>query len=222
MIGTIPTLLNSHHSNIDAPKNHLKKYAESIIEHAVKSTVVVSYMVEGHERAGASGVLISKNGYVLTAAHVIDHADKKSIAINFRDNLLDYDAIVIAKSKKYDIALLKIKNMTKNNVHHLKFAKTGSLKLGQTVYVIGHPLGLKWTVTKGIISNLKRGEEKEGYRFQTDATINFGSSGGPVINRAGNVVGIALSVYQTPTNNFNFILPVKFCREFLNRIKDEK
>ena len=146
---------------------------------------------EDEQRAvsGGSGVIISPQGEILTNYHVI-------ASMGTGDNTLEvktsdgktYKATVLGKDKELDIALIKI------DAAHLPFAKLGesdSLRIGEWVVAIGNPFGLEHTVTQGIISAKGRKLDTGVSSFlQTDAAINRGNSGGPLLNLRGEVVGI--------------------------------
>lgn len=143
-----------------------------------------------------TGVVITENGYIVTNAHVIYDsqygaglADNISVLINDDER---YDAEVIGYDTDCDLAVLKIKA---EGLTPAEFGDSDSLKLGESVTAIGNPLGfeLRNTVTRGIVSGLNRNitiNEKSMNLIQTDTAINSGNSGGPLINKYGQVIGI--------------------------------
>lgn len=146
--------------------------------------------------ATGTGVIISEDGYIVTNAHVIYDteynaglADNISVLLNDGDS---YDAKIIGYDTDCDIAVLKI---DANDLTAAEFGDSDALNLGQSVVAIGNPLGfdLMDTVTAGIISGLNRQitiNDKSMKLLQTDAAINSGNSGGPLINKYGQVIGI--------------------------------
>ena len=146
--------------------------------------------------ATGTGVVITTNGYIVTNAHVIYDteynaglANSISVIVNEEDR---YDAEVIGYDTDYDLAVLKI---NANDLTAAEFGKSDELSLGQDVIAIGNPLGFELmnTVTSGIVSGLNRQitiNEKSMTLIQTDAAINSGNSGGPLINKNGQVIGI--------------------------------
>ena len=146
--------------------------------------------------ATGTGVTITTNGYIVTNAHVIYDteynaglANSITVIVNEEDR---YDAEVIGYDTDYDLAVLKI---NANDLVAAKFGNSDELELGQNVIAIGNPLGfdLMNTVTSGIVSGLNRQitiNEKSMTLIQTDAAINSGNSGGPLINKKGQVIGI--------------------------------
>ncbi len=165
----------------------------------VKGTVVVVRTEQrGEDPALGSGVVISADGKVLTAAHVVQTADK--ISVQFADNQTS-PARVIASSVLADVALLQLTEVPANAM----FAKLGNsdeAEVGDEILVVGAPFGLSYTLTVGHIS----GRHLPGMKmrimgrmatmefFQTDAAINMGNSGGPMFNLDGEVIGIVSSI----------------------------
>jgi serine protease Do len=145
------------------------------------------------ERSLGSGVLVDKKGFILTNDHVIDQATKIQVALDGDSN--KYNARVIGFDKDTDLAVIKIEAD-----HELPVAKLGNsdgVQVGDWVLAIGSPFGLNSTVTAGIISAKDR--SNVGHQFQrfiqTDAAINPGNSGGPLVNMAGEVIGINTAIY---------------------------
>jgi serine protease Do len=145
------------------------------------------------ERSLGSGVLVDKKGFVLTNDHVIDQATKIQVALD--GDPTKYNARVIGFDKETDLAVVKI-----DADHDLPIAKLGNsdgVQVGDWVLAFGSPFGLNSTVTAGIISAKDR--SNVGHQFQrfiqTDAAINPGNSGGPLVNMAGEVIGINTAIY---------------------------
>jgi serine protease Do len=139
------------------------------------------------QRSLGSGVIIDPSGYILTNRHVVNRADK--IKVKMHDDPKSYDAKVIGTDNETDLAIIKVEAE-----HPLPYAKLGNsdaLEVGDWVLAIGSPFGLEETVTAGIVSAKGRDLGSPFQRFvQTDAAINPGNSGGPLVNMAGEVVGI--------------------------------
>src|SRR5271169_2811060 len=145
------------------------------------------------ERSLGSGVIVDKKGFILTNDHVIDQATK--IQVTLDGDATKYNARVIGFDKDTDLAVVKI-----DADHELPVAKLGNsdgVQVGDWVLAIGSPFGLNSTVTAGIISAKDR--SNVGHQFQrfiqTDAAINPGNSGGPLVNMAGEVIGINTAIY---------------------------
>ncbi len=178
---------------------------------------------EDEQRAvsGGSGVIISPKGEILTNYHVIASmggtADN-SLEVKTSDGK-SYKATVLGKDKELDIALIKIDGA------HLPFAKLGesdSLKIGEWVVAIGNPLGLEHTVTQGIISAKGRKLDTGVSSFlQTDAAINRGNSGGPLLNLKGEVVGINTAI-NPAGQNIGFAVPISQVNRIIKELRSGK
>ncbi len=178
---------------------------------------------EGEQRAisGGSGVLISSTGEILTNYHVIasmGDSDNNALEVKTNDGKT-YKATVLGKDKELDIALVKIE------AAHLPFAKLGesdSLRIGEWVVAIGNPLGLEHTVTQGIISAKGRKLDTGVSSFlQTDAAINRGNSGGPLLNLKGEVVGINTAI-NPAGQNIGFAVPISMVSRILKDLRSGK
>lgn len=143
-------------------------------------------------KAQGSGFLIDKSGLIVTNHHVIDQADMIEVMLT---NGQKYRAKLIGSDALADLALLKIENKTP--LPFLSFGNSDAVKVGDWVMAVGNPFGLEGTVTAGILS-ARRGYAESGSEtdlLQTDAPINRGNSGGPMLNMAGEVVGINSSIF---------------------------
>ncbi|MFZ0582253.1 MAG: Do family serine endopeptidase [Candidatus Acidiferrales bacterium] len=145
------------------------------------------------ERSLGSGVIVDKKGFILTNDHVIDQATKIQVALD--GDPTKYNGRVVGFDKETDLAVVKIEAD-----HDLPIAKLGNsdgVQVGDWVLAFGSPFGLNSTVTAGIISAKDR--SNVGHQFQrfiqTDAAINPGNSGGPLVNMAGEVIGINTAIY---------------------------
>ncbi len=154
-----------------------------------------------------SGFVIDSTGYILTNAHVIDNAAKIMVKL---DSGEEFQARVVGTDEETDLAVLKIE--AGRNLAFLKLADSNKVRVGDWVLAIGSPFGLSRSVTAGIVSQVKR-ETPDGSLFQrfiqTDAAINRGNSGGPLVNLEGEVIGINSQI-ATTTGDYNgvgFALP---------------
>jgi len=139
--------------------------------------------------ASGSGFVISSDGYIITNHHVIEDAQK--IEVYFSDGV-QQNAELKGADPSTDIAVLKIYN---NNLRGLHFADSSQLQAGQIAIAIGNPLGLQYSVTAGVVSALGRTLRAKNGRLiddviQTDAALNPGNSGGPLVNSSGHVIGV--------------------------------
>ncbi len=161
--------------------------------------------------SAGTGCVIRSDGVILTGSHVIDEA--KEIDVTTSDGKV-YKASVLAKmGKNNDLALLKIS--PKSRLRTIAFGNSSDVKVGQKVLAIGNPFGFSGTLTSGIVSRI---DYAKG-RIQTDAAINPGCSGGPLLNSQGEVIGISQSIYN-PDNNISnigigFAIPVNEAKKFI-------
>ena len=165
-------------------------------------------------QAAGSGFIITNDGYVLTNYHVVSGAD--TITVTTYDDE-DYEAKLIGYDQSNDIAIIKI---DAKNLKPVKFGDSDQLRIGDTVYAIGNPLGeLSFSLTHGIVSalsrNVKTGNGTSMSLIQTDCAINAGNSGGALFNSRGEVVGITNAKYsssgfysEAEIDNICFAIPV--------------
>ncbi|XP_055055163.2 serine protease HTRA1 [Misgurnus anguillicaudatus] len=163
--------------------------------------------------SSGSGFIVSESGWIVTNAHVLSH--KQRIKVEQNNGML-YDATIKDVDQKLDIALIKIDSETPLPV--LLLGRSSDLRPGEFVVAVGSPFSLQNTVTTGIISTTHRGGHELGLQnsdmdyIQTDAIINYGNSGGPLVNLDGDVIGInTLKV----TAGISFAIPSDRIRQFL-------
>ena len=178
---------------------------------------------EDEQRAvsGGSGVIISPDGEILTNYHVIatmGGGSDNALEVKTEDGK-SYKATVLGKDKELDIALIKI------DAAHLPFAKRGesdSVRIGEWVVAIGNPFGLEHTVTQGIISAKGRKLDTGFSSFlQTDAAINRGNSGGPLLNLRGEIVGINTAI-NPAGQNIGFAVPISQVNRIMKDLRSGK
>jgi len=166
-----------------------------------------------------SGFFISKDGYIITNNHVVDNAIKVKIK-TIDDN--EYTAKIIGTDPKTDLALLKIKA---NNLPYIELGDSNKVEVGEWVLAIGNPLNQDLTVTSGIISAKGRQLGLADYEdfLQTDAAINRGNSGGPLINMEGKVIGINSAIIAPAGGNvgIGFAIPSSMAKKVINDLKTE-
>jgi serine protease Do len=168
------------------------------------------------EQEGGSGVVISPEGYILTNYHVIADADEHQIDVAFsNDHRLK--AKIVGSDPTTDLAVLKVSD---KDLPTVALGNSDDLEIGEWVLAIGNPLGLRGTITAGIVSALGRniGIIEGQYRIedfiQTDAAINPGNSGGPLVNLNGEVVGInaAIASDNARYQGYGFAIPINLAR----------
>lgn len=142
-----------------------------------------------------SGIIVRKDGYILTNAHVIENANNISITLN--DGTVIKNATVVGKDPRYDLAVIKVS--TNHPLPEGVFGNSNTLKVGEWALAVGTPYGFNESVTVGVISALGRNlpnQSEATYHnlIQTDASINPGNSGGPLVNIQGEIIGINTSI----------------------------
>jgi serine protease Do len=171
---------------------------------------------QGPEMGSGSGVIISKDGYIVTNNHVVKGAGEHGIRVTLTDKR-EFDAKVIGLDPNTDLAVIKIEA---NDLPEVSLGNSDNVQVGQWVLAVGNPLGLNNTVTAGIVSALGRniGINGGGYAIenfiQTDAAINPGNSGGALVDINGQLIGIN-SAIQTNTGyyqGYGFAIPVNIVR----------
>ncbi|HTA89749.1 MAG TPA: DegQ family serine endoprotease [Polyangiaceae bacterium] len=172
------------------------------------------------EQGMGSGVIVSKDGYVLTNNHVVADAQEIKVTTSDRHN---YDATVIGTDPKSDLAVIKIKGDVQN-LTPVEFGDSGRLRLGDIVLAIGNPFGVGQTVTMGIVSAKGRsdlGIETYEDFIQTDAAINPGNSGGALINSEGKLVGINTAILSRSGGyqGIGFAIPSNMASPIMDSLK---
>lgn len=186
----------------------------TVYERINPAIVAIEAELEDGVSAG-TGCIVSSDGMILTGSHVIEGC--KSVEVTMFNGQV-YKANILSKmGKNKDLALLKI--TPKSPLQTIKFGDSEKIKVGQKVLAIGNPFGFAGTLTQGIISRI---DYKKG-RIQTDAAINPGCSGGPLLNSSGEVIGINQSIYN-PDNNISnigigFAIPINEAKQFIRLAK---
>lgn len=164
-----------------------------------------------------SGFIISSDGYIMTNAHVVDHADK--ITVRLTDKR-EFAARVIGVDKRTDVALLKIEA---SNLPKVSLGNPEKLKVGEWVVAIGSPFGFDSSVTAGIVSAKGRSLPQDNFVpfIQTDVAINPGNSGGPLFNMDGEVVGINSQIYTRSGGSMglSFAIPIDVATQVTEQLR---
>jgi len=165
-----------------------------------------------------SGVIISKNGYIVTNSHVVEDADSIMVKIPGSDK--EYDGKLVGSDPKSDIAVIKI---SANNLKAVSMGSSSGLKIGDVVFAIGNPFGVGLSVSQGIISaQHKNGigiNEYENF-IQTDASINPGNSGGALIDSRGALIGINSAIITSSggNNGIGFAIEVDMVKDIAKKL----
>ncbi|XP_056327283.1 serine protease HTRA2, mitochondrial-like [Danio aesculapii] len=221
----LPTVQCASPFKPDSPR-YKYNFIADVVE---KSTPAVVYIeiVGRHPFSGrevpisnGSGFIVSSDGLIVTNAHVV--ANKRGVRVKLT-NGETYNATVQDVDQAADIATIKIN--VKNPLPTLRLGKSSDVRQGEFVVAMGSPFSLKNTITSGIVSSAQRGSKELGLSnsnmdyIQTDATIDFGNSGGPLINLDGEVIGINT---MKVTAGISFAIPSDRVRLFLDRSADKQ
>jgi serine protease Do len=191
-----------------------KKASGSVVSILTSSKQLSFFSQEYEQQAAGTGMIVSKDGYVLTNKHVVDKAD--SVTVITLDGKTYKNVEVLGTDPLNDIAFLKINDVT--NLPAISMGDSKTIRIGQTVVAIGNALGqYQNTVTSGIISGIGRpvvagsqgGSSTESLSdlLQTDAAINSGNSGGPLLNLKGQVIGINTAI-AADAQGIGFSIPI--------------
>ncbi|RJQ86900.1 MAG: Do family serine endopeptidase [Desulfobacteraceae bacterium] len=172
---------------------------------------------EFKQQSLGSGFLIDKEGYIVTNNHVIEGADQIKVRLA---NEKEYQATVVGRDPKTDLALIKVEGAKELNP--LPLGDSEILKVGTWVVAIGSPFGLEQTVTQGIVSAKKRviGAGPYDDFIQTDASINPGNSGGPLLDLQGRVVGINTAIVASG-QGIGFAIPINMAKAIVAQLKEK-
>lgn len=168
----------------------------------------------GEETTG-TGFVLDQEGRILTAFHVIEDRNEIEVILSSGRRL---SARLVGTAPRLDIALLQVE-IPQDELFPLVLGDSHSLQVGQKVIAVGNPVGLHNTLTVGVVSALQRSLEDtpvelQDALIQTDAAINPGSSGGPLLNSAGEVIGVNTAVVRT-VQNVSFAVPIHFARRVI-------
>jgi serine protease Do len=208
------TSLGSQIGSLDTELTKLKASASSdfsgIIDSAIKSVVTIKTDI-----AQGSGFIIASGGYVVTNEHVVANATAATVITydgkTHRVSLIGDDATM-------DIALLKIDDTSYSPI---ELEDSNNVQIGQKVIAIGNPLGLQFSVSEGIVSAINRaGENKLNDYIQTDASLNPGNSGGPLIDTDGKVIGIN-NFKISDSENIGFALESNYIKSTVNALSQK-
>ena len=190
-------------------------------------TYIVADTPEG--QATGSGFVVSKDGLIVTNDHVVDGASQVQVKIGTSDSA--QPATVVGADPSRDLALLKV---DASNLPTLSLGDSSSVSVGDPTYAIGNPFGLDHTLTTGIVSALQRSlQAPDGAKIsgaiQTDAALNPGNSGGPLLDADGKVIGVNSQIQTGSTNGaeggnvgIGFAIPANTVKSFISEAKAGK
>jgi len=181
-----------------------------IIENSLESVVTVRTDI-----GQGTGFIITNKGFIVTNAHVLS-GGRELYVLDYEQNKHPTD--LIGYNLTFDLALLKISG----NYHFLEIGDSDDIQIGEKVIAIGNPLGLQFSVSEGIVSAVNReGTNGIDAYIQTDAALNPGNSGGPLINKEGKVIGIN-NFKIGGGDNLGFALESNYIREVINQISQKE
>lgn len=219
-------LVNSNSTITEEEKQNISIFEnvkDSVVFISIHQHVVDYWRMDAFDvpKGAGSGFVWNKDGYIVTNYHVIMNANKAVVTLK---NGSKYNATLVGAAPDYDIAVLKIAPV-KDLFKPVSLGSSQNLKVGQTVYAVGNPFGLDWTMTKGIISALDRSMSANNgatirHMIQTDASINPGNSGGPLLNSQGEVIGVNNMIVSPSGVNagIGFSIPIDTLKRVVNSI----
>ena len=187
------------------------------------TTSTVKYDIFGQPIMGkgvGSGAIIDKQGHIITNQHVIE--DARTIRVTLTNDK-SYTAELVGSDEEYDMAVLKI-NASPDELAPITLGRSEGLRIGQRAYALGNPFGfLQGTFTSGVVSSLNRsvpsriGDRMMTGMIQTDAAMNPGNSGGPLLNSSGEMIGMCVAIISSTGQNagVGFAIPADRIRRFL-------
>ena len=212
-----PTVDSEEQQNIGVYKKGLPS-----VVNITSTQVAYDFFYRAYPQQGqGSGFILDKDGHILTNNHVVEGAQQVEVTLS---NQKKYKATVVAVDKTHDIALIQIHGVP--NLEPATLADSAGLLVGQRVYAIGNPFGFSGTMTRGIISALRAVQLPTGVKIdnaiQTDASVNPGNSGGPLLNSHGDVIGITTMIATNPNSNVDqsagigFAIPIATAKAVLD------
>jgi len=191
--------------------------AESIYKQVSVGVVTITANL-GNGQAIGSGIVLDTNGNILTNAHVIAGARQMQVTLSSGQTV---SATLVGSNTAADLAVIRI-SVPASSLHPVTLGDSATVQVGDNVYAIGSPFGLSGTLTEGIVSNLNQGGAvstgaNQSGLIQTDAAINPGNSGGPLVNAAGQVIGINNSIESPVDGNVGvgFAIPINQVKQLL-------
>ena len=212
------------------------KVLPSIVGIKVDYTVSSNYIMFGStttQKASASatgsGIIISEDGYILTNNHIVstsssdyfyEISEANKVTVTLYNDKTEYDATIIGKDEKTDLAVLKI---NKTGLTKAEFADSDSVKVGEFAMAVGNPLGMNSSITCGVVSAINReitdNNGKVYNVIQTDAAINSGNSGGALVNSDGKVIGInTLKLFGNGIEGMGFAIPINSTEDITKQL----
>lgn len=181
-------------------------------------SVVDIYAVSSFASYSGTGIIMTSDGYIITNSHVVSDTDIISVTLQSQK---EYEAVLVGEDAQSDLAVLKIEAY---GLQAAEFGDSQALEVGDVVAAIGNPFEQSFTMTDGIISGINRDVSYNGYQMtllQTNAAINEGNSGGPLINAYGQVIGIInmkLTSHYSTIEGIGFAIPMSRAKDIINEL----
>ncbi|MFT4578716.1 MAG: serine protease Do [Nitrospinales bacterium] len=210
-----PAVVNIYTSETGRPlRNPFRKFGNNLFDQFFQDFFSKN---QNNKKSLGSGVLIDKEGHILTNEHVVARASQIRVALSDKR---EFGARVIGADIKSDLAIIKIDS--EEFLPFVPMGRSDDLMIGEQVLAIGNPFGLRHTVTTGIISalnrNIRAGKNKVYSDFiQVDASINPGNSGGPLLNINGSLIGINTAIYQK-AEGIGFAIPIDDAKRVVDEL----
>ena len=192
------------------PTGAARKDIPTIAKAAKEAIVTIVMRNDAEPIARGTGFFVSPDGQVMTNYHVIEIGNVGVVKLS-DGTILPVDG-VLATDKAHDLAIIKIHGKT---FQTLTLGNSDRIQVGEDVIAIGNPLGLELTVSNGILSGIRTGEKQSGGLLQITAPISHGSSGGPLFNTNGEVIGIT-AAFLEGGENLNFAIPINEAKHLIS------
>ena len=185
----------------------------------IKSTFAAEYLVNGASSSVGSGIILDRQGLILTSAHVVDKAAEILVVLHDRTQLT---ASMVGSDPYTDLALLRV---DLPNTHHatVHLGNSDRMEIGQEVVAIGHPFGLGYALTTGVVSGFGTSPDPQATLhervIQTSAAINPGNSGGPLVDKEGRVIGINMAILAGG-QNIGFAIPINTAKSIADELQE--
>ena len=230
VVGVVPhTDTSGVEYNTDGTYMYTRDLVAAVQDSVVYIETFVEYRGQKTQYAAASGIIISRDGYVVTNHHVVKGSTSYTVKVNTTDpktgisESKTYDATLCGSDEDTDLAVLKIDGVS--DLHAAKLGDSDKLRLGDDVIAIGNPLGFETSISKGIISGLNRqvdSDRRALTSIQTDTPINSGNSGGALFNTYGEVVGVVNEkLVAGYAENMGFAITINEAKDVIEDLIDQ-